>query len=145
MRPFLAVVVFHPSVHILCFCLLIWLAVGCGADPSAAPNPSPAATPVQPPTTVPRPTLTPRPIPSPAPTATKGPAYAELVLRWDGATGIADVDDVMEIAGRLRNYTGIIDGYGNEIEITILYDPQQTTPEAIQRILLDFGYKTHRP
>jgi hypothetical protein len=93
----------------------------------------------------PQATFTPRPTPSPAPSATKGPAYAVVTLRWNGGPSIADVDDVMEIASRLKEHPGIIDGYGDEIQITITYNPQLTSPAAIQKILLDSGYPTRAP
>jgi hypothetical protein len=67
-----------------------------------------------------------------------------VVLRWTGGHHIADVDDVSEIVTRLQAYPGIIGGYGDEIQITITYDPARTNPDAIQRVLSDFGYQTVR-
>ena len=89
--------------------------------------------------------IAPRPTPSPVQTATKSPAFAELVLRWEAGTLIADIDDVSELVTRLRDTPGIVDGYGDEIQITILYDPQKITSDAIQRKLADMGFPTRKP
>lgn len=68
-----------------------------------------------------------------------------LVLRWTGGAHIADVDDVMDIGLRLQAYPGIIGSYGDEIQITVTYDPTKTNPAAIQRALSDLGYQTAPP
>ena len=57
----------------------------------------------------------------------------ELVLRWTGGAHIADVDDVMDIGLRLQAYPGIIGSYGDEIQITVTYDPTKTNPDAIAK------------
>ena len=134
----------------LCSCLLL-LSLGlaaCGASPAATLRPAATAT-LVPSLGLPSPTtpafFAPHPTFTPAPTATKSASLAELVLRWEAGAMISDVDDVSAIATRLRDTPGIVDGFGDEIQITITYDPQKIAPEAIQRKLADLGYPTRRP
>jgi len=65
-----------------------------------------------------------------------------VILRWDAGAIISDVDDVSDMVTHLKNTPGIIDGFGDEAEITILYDPQQVTVERIRRILEEMGFPT---
>jgi len=108
---------------------------------SASPSPNPALTPAAqtPPAAATPPTPAPRTSP---PVATRNPANAELLLRWAPGVNISDIDDVSDIVTHLKNNPGIVDGFGDEAQITILYDPQRITPEAIRRILADMGFRT---
>lgn len=114
--------------------------VGCVASPAGVPTATLTA--VRSSTPAPTRTATPTRSPSPAVTATS--VLAEITLRWDGAI-IADADDVHDIVLRLKSTPGIIDGTGDEIQITIRYDPQIITPDKIQRILADLGFPTRKP
>lgn len=124
------------------------LACGTSAPP---PSPSLALTPavgaVQ--TTAPATAATtapaPRTSPARAPTATRNPAHAEVILGWDAGAIISDVDDVSDMVTHLKNTPGVIDGFGDEAQITILYDPQQVTVERIRRTLADMGFPTRSP
>lgn len=119
------------------FILLVSLfLVGCGSTIDAAPLPSPSALPSAPPS-IRTPTSTPRP----SLTATPTPVLSTLVLRWKNAL-IADVDDVSEIVLRLKDTPGIIDGVGDEQQISILYDPARITPEEIQHTLANMGFQS---
>lgn len=123
--------------------------MACGA--SALPSPSPAGTPAaerpQTPPPAAAPTTAPARGTSPAraPTATRNPAHAEVILRWDAGAIISDVDDVSDMVVHLKNTPGVIDGFGDEAQITILYDPQQVTVERIRRALADMGFPTRSP
>ena len=122
--------------------LFFWLGIqGCTTN-QTTPSPTFAAT-----ATITRlaPTATIAPRTSPIPASNKTPAPAEVVLRWDGGASIADVDDVSDIVIHLKDTPGIVDGFGDEIQITILYDPQKISVEMIQRKLADFGYRTRKP
>ena len=112
------------------------MACSTSASPSLSPAPTPAA---QTPPATATPT-TPAPRTSP-PVATR-PANAEVLLRWAPGVNISDIDDVSDIITHLKNNPGIVDGFGDEAQITILYDPQRITPEAIRRILADMGFRT---
>lgn len=118
---------------------------GCGMIPAAtSPNEiqqTPALSPRSERTvTVAIKTLTPV---APPPTQTLN--SAEVTFRWDLGTIITDVDDVTELAVRLRDRSGIIGAYGDEIQITVVYDPQQTAPEKIERVLADLGFPVKKP
>ena len=112
------------------------IACNTSASPSLSPAPTPAA---QTPPATATPT-TPAPRTSP-PVATR-PANAELLLRWAPGVNISDIDDVSDIVTHLKNNPGIVDGFGDEAQITILYDPQRITPDMIRRILADMGFRT---
>jgi hypothetical protein len=111
------------------------LLVACGS-----PAPTPAVEPSQtaPPAALPTPSP---PRTSPA-TATQSPAHAEVVLRWAPGAVISDIDDIYDMVTHLRNTPGIVDGFGDEKQITILYDPGLVTPETIRRLLADMGFPT---
>ena len=123
------------------------LVVACGT--AASPSLSPVANPTtdRPQTSPPAVPPTTAPLTSPArtPTASRNPAHAEVYLRWDAGAIISDVDDVSDIVTHLKNTPGIIDGFGNEAEITLLYDPQLITVERIRRALEDMGFPTRSP
>ena len=120
--------------------------LGCGTNPgnaaTATPVPLPSATTIRLVTPLPTRTITLTPTPAPAGTAT--PVIAEVTLRWDGAL-IADVDDVLDIVLHLKQHPGIEGGTGDEIQITVRYNPRLVTPEEIRRILEDLGFRTHKP
>ncbi len=124
---------------------LHWIVAACGTNPSPSLSPTLTATTQRVQTPAPATAPAPRTSTTPAATATKSPAVAEVILRWDAGAIIADIDDVSAIVTQLRNTPGVIDGFGDEIQITILYDPQRITPDAIQRKLADLGYPTRKP
>jgi len=135
--------------HSICFSsftLLVWLLTACSAgSTSNVPSPtqqntlSNTPTPIQT-TAVQLKTLTPAlPIP------TRSINSAEITYRWDVGVIITDVDDVTELAVRLGNRPGIVGAYGSEIQITVVYDPQKTTPENIAQILADMGFPVKKP
>ena len=107
---------------------------------SASPSPSPALTPAA--QTPPAAATPPTPAPRTSPPVATRPANAEVLLRWAPGVNISDIDDVSDIITHLKNNPGIVDGFGDEAQITILYDPQRITPEAIRRILADMGFRT---
>lgn len=128
------------------FCLMLSLNLisACGPNPTSTPSIatrvatlaiSPASS-----TSVLLRTVTPV---SPAPTRSQG--VAEVTFRWDLGTNITDVDDVTELAVRLKDRPGILGAFGDEIQITVSYDPQLTTPEKISRILADLGFPVKKP
>ena len=123
------------------------MACGTGAPPSVNSAATTAAAAVQTsPPAVPQTTApAPRTSPGRTPTASRNPAHAEVILRWDAGAIISDIDDVTDMVTHLRNTPGIIDGFGDESQITILYDPQLTTVEKIRRTLQDMGFPTRSP
>lgn len=70
---------------------------------------------------------------------------AEVTFRWDVGTNITDVDDVTELTVRLKDRPGIQGAFGDEIQITVSYDPAVTTPEKIRGILADLGFPVKPP
>jgi hypothetical protein len=112
------------------------LACGPGAAPSVSPAPTPAAqssgTPVA---TAPASTTAP-------PAATPSPVRAEVLLRFAPGTNISDIDDVYDMITHLKNTPGILDGFGDENQITVVYDPRQVTVEHIRRLLEEMSYPT---
>ena len=115
----------------------VWFLSGCGTNPTATLvlTPGPVRT-----ATLALKTITPV-----LPPPTRASNVAEVTLRWDAGTNITDVDDVTELAVRLREKTGIMGAYGDEIQITVVYDPEQTTPEKIRGILKDLGFPAKLP
>jgi hypothetical protein len=113
------------------------------------PQPSPSATsalgPIQTPTRVSVTIPAPRTITPILPPATRLPNQAEITLRWDEGTVITDVDDVTELGVRLQSHPGIKGAYGDEFQITVVYDRQQTAPEQIRDILAEMGFPTRAP
>ncbi len=83
--------------------------------------------------------------PGQAATATRQPGVAEVILRWDAGAIIADVDDVSDMVTHLKNTPGIVDGFGDETQITLLYEPQRITVERIRQALADMGFPTVKP
>lgn len=79
------------------------------------------------------------------PPPTRSNDSVEITFRWDVGTNITDVDDVTELSVRLRDRPGIMGAYGDEIQITVVYDPQKTTPENIARVLSDMGFPVKKP
>jgi len=113
------------------------LACGPSAAPSATPAPTLAVQTQTPATTA--------PASSPSPAATANPTRAEVLLKFAPGTNIADVDDVYDMLTHLKSSPGIHDGFGNELEITVVYDPRQITVEKIRALLEEMGYKTLPP
>lgn len=118
------------------------LLLACGQ--TGSPAQSPASIPVaqSSPTVAPPTTAPPRTSP---PAATSNPGRADLKLLWAAGTNISDVDDVYEMITHLKEHPGIHEGFGNEIEITVVYDPRLVTPATIRRLLLDMGFPTEPP
>jgi hypothetical protein len=118
------------------------LLVVCG--PSAAPSVTTAPTPAAQAT----PTLAataPASTAAPTPSATVASTRAEVHLRFAPGTNIADVDDITDIVTHLKNNPGIHDGFGDEGQITIVYDPRLITVDKIRALLEEMSYKTLPP
>ena len=81
--------------------------------------------------------------PTPADTAAAG--RAEVLLKFAPGTNIADVDDITDIVTHLKNNPGIFDGFGDEGQITIVYDPRLITVDRIRVLLEEMSYKTLPP
>jgi len=116
------------------------LACGQAAAPPLSPAPTPAAQSSQTPlATAPASTT------APTPTATSAPARAEVLLRFAPGTNIADIDDITDMVLHLKSTPGIHDGFGDEGQITIVYDPRQITVEKIRSLLEEMSYPTLPP
>ena len=116
------------------------LACGPAAAPSVTPAPATAAQSSQSPaTTAPASTA------SPTPAATPTSARADVLLHFAPGTNIADVDDITDIVTHLKSTPGIHDGFGDEGQITIVYDPRQITVERIRQLLEEMSFKTLPP
>jgi hypothetical protein len=119
---------------------VLLVACGPGAAPSVTTAPTPAVQASQ--------TLAataPASTTAPTPTATTASARAEVLLRFAPGTNIADVDDITDIVTHLKNTPGILDGFGDEGQITIVYDPRQITVDRIRVLLEEMSYKTLPP
>jgi hypothetical protein len=114
------------------------LLVACSTSASPSPAPTSAPTQTAPGTAAPT-TAAPRTSP---PVATQNPGRADVVLRWAPGTNISDIDDVYDMISHLKNTPGILDGFGDESQITVVYNPQLVTPEQIRRLLADMGFPT---
>lgn len=128
----------------LCLMLLGIVALaGCGrgeADTpaSASPTAGPTETPVATPTVAP--TATPTEAPTATPTNTPRP-QAQVYFEWAaGGVRPADSDDVDAIVLDVTRHEGIVDGSGNEIGITIKYDPTLIDVEEIQDVFKSIGH-----
>jgi hypothetical protein len=66
-----------------------------------------------------------------------------VLLKFAPGTNIADIDDVYDMITHLKNTPGIIDGFGDEGQITVVYDPRLINPEGIRRLLAEMGYPTN--
>ena len=118
------------------------LLVACspGAAPSATPAPPPAAQGSQTPAaTAPASTA------APSPSATAASTRAEILLRFAPGTNIADIDDITDMVTHLKSTPGIHDGFGDENQITIVYDPRLINVERIRRLLEEMSYPTLPP
>lgn len=122
----------------LCGALL--LACGPAAAPSVTGAPATAAQSSQSPATI-----APASTASATPAATPTSARADILLRFAPGTNIADVDDITDIVTHLKSTPGIHDGFGDEGQITIVYDPRQITVERIRQLLEEMGFKTLPP
>jgi len=118
------------------------LLLACG--PAAAPSVSPASTPAAQSSQTPATTAQASTIAS-SPAATSAPGRADVLLRFAPGTNIADVDDITDIVTHLKSTPGIHDGFGDEGQITIVYDPRQITVERIRQLLEEMGFKTLPP
>ena len=116
------------------------LTCGPGAAPSVSPAPTPAAQSSQTPAATALTSTT-----APTPTATAAPERAEVLLRFAPGTNIADIDDITDMVLHLKSTPGIHDGFGDEGQITIVYDPRLITVERIRRLLEEMSYPTLPP
>lgn len=123
--------------RVIAFVVALLLACGPGAAPTVSQAPTLAAQTQTPATTAPAATS--------APPATANPTRAEVLLKFAPGTNIADVDDVYDMLTHLKSSPGIHDGFGNELEITVVYDPRQITVDKIRALLEEMGYKTLPP
>jgi hypothetical protein len=129
-------VIVHRAIALIGALLL---ACGPSVAPSVSQVPTLAAQTQTPATTAPAPATT------STPAATANPTRAEIHLQFAPGTNIADVDDVYDILTHLKSSAGIHDGFGNELEITVVYDPRQITVEKIRALLEEMGFKTLPP
>ncbi|HJW50211.1 MAG TPA: hypothetical protein VJ726_12420 [Candidatus Limnocylindria bacterium] len=113
------------------------MACGPGSTPAATPAPTVAAPSSQ------TPAATATAAASPAATATS--ARVDVLLKFAPGTNIADVDDITDIVLHLKSTPGIHDGFGDEGQITIVYDPRLVTVEKIRALLEEMSYKTLPP
>ena len=118
------------------------LLVSCG--PAAAPSVTPAPT-TQSSQTPATPASTSAATSAPSPTSAPNAARAEVLLRFAPGTNIADVDDITDMVLHLKSTPGIHDGFGDEGQITIVYDPRLITVEKIRALLEEMSYKTLPP
>ena len=122
------------------------LLLSCG--PAAAPSVTPAPTSVvqsSPTPAATRPASTSTPSSAPSPTSAPNAARAEVLLRFAPGTNIADIDDITDMVLHLKSTPGIHDGFGDEGQITIVYDPRLITVEKIRALLEEMSYKTLPP
>jgi len=119
---------------------VLLLACGSGAGPSPSPVATPAAQSSQTPATT-----APASTSAPSPTSAPNAARSEVLLRFAPGTNIADVDDITDIVTHLKSTPGIHDGFGDESQITIVYDPRLITVEQIRRLLEEMSYPTLPP
>lgn len=129
---------------LLSFYLVLAVAVliaGCGGGaetPASQPATAVPASPTEAPTTAP--TAPPVATPTAAPAETPAPR-AEVYFEWAaGGVRPADSDDVDPIVLDLMSREGILSGHGNEIGITIVYNPELITIEEIQGIFKSIGH-----
>jgi hypothetical protein len=107
-------------------------------EPASIPTEEPSAVPTEEPTAAPTEEPTTTPIPEPTSTP---PPREEIYFVWaPGGVTPADSDDVDGIVQDVTTREGIIRGNGNEIGITIVYDPTLIT---IEEILEVFGSIAH--
>jgi hypothetical protein len=118
---------------------VLLVACGPGAGPAVSPVPTAAQSSQTPAPTAPVSTA------APSPTATTASARAEVLLRFAPGTNIADVDDITDMVSHLKNTPGIHDGFGDESQITIVYDARLITVERIRRLLEEMSYPTLPP
>lgn len=123
---------------------VLLLSCGPAAAPSATPAPTAVAQSSQTPAAT-APPSTSTPPPASSPTSAPNAARAEVLLRFAPGTNIADVDDITDIVAHLKSSPGIHDGFGDEGQITIVYDPRLITVERIRTLLEEMSYKTLPP
>ena len=116
------------------------VACSAGSAPSATPAPTPAAQGSQTPAAT-----TPASTAAPSPSATAASTRAEILLRFAPGTNIADIDDITDMVTHLKSTPGIHDGFGDENQITIVYDPRLINVERIRRLLEEMSYPTLPP
>jgi hypothetical protein len=127
-----------PLRRVLAGTLLQCALVGCSA--STSPTPAPTVTAER--TATPASTAAATRASSTVAPAPSGARRSEVILRWAPGVNIADIDDVSEIVIQLKNFQGILGGFGDETQITVVYDAQLITPDAIRRHLADMGFPT---
>jgi len=138
------------SFLIVCFILLGAIVVaGCGGGAAAPENVPDTAVPAESPTEAPTqapaeaPTEAPPEAPTEVPTDTPVPEPKESIrFKWDPSGNLpADSDDVDDIVGEIRrSQEGITGGFGNEVGITVLYNPTLITVEEIMETLGSIGH-----
>lgn len=120
----------------LSVCLIVAgasVVAGCGggaATPESVPD---TAVPVETPTEAPTEAPTDTPVPDP---------QESIRFKWDSAGNLpADSDDVDDIVGEIRrSHEGITGGFGNEVGITVLYNPTLMTVEEVMEALDSIGH-----
>jgi hypothetical protein len=129
-----------PVRRVLAGAIFSGALVGCAASTPPASTPAPTVTALRTASPAASPAAT-RASPTVVPVPS-GARRSEVILRWAAGVNIADIDDVSEIIIQLKNFPGIFGGFGDETQITVVYDAQLTTPDVIRRHLADMGYPT---
>lgn len=119
------------------------LSCGPAAAPSGTPAPTAAAQSSQTPAATPASTSPSTSAPSP--TSAPNAARAEVLLRFAPGANISDIDDITDLMTHLKSNPGIHDGFGDEGQITIVYDPRLITVEKIRALLEEMSYPTLPP
>jgi len=104
-------------------------------EPTAEPTQEPTAVPTEEPTAT----------PIPEPTATPEPREEVYFVWGEGGVHPSDSDDVDVIILDLKQQDGILGGGGNEIGITVSYNPTIITVEEIQEVLKSIGHPVDLP
>lgn len=130
--------------------LLVSLTVlaGCGGGTTSPPTviqmtatrPPSADTPVPPTVTSVSPTDTSSPEASPMPTPEASPTSAETKVTFEFVSTLSTVEEVDHIKGLLEDTEGILAITGTEVSITITYDPNILTVEALRTKMEQIGY-----
>lgn len=117
-------------------------------DPTAVPTEAPIADPTDvPPTVAPTeaPTEVPTEAPTAAPTNTSVPSE-EVYFEWaPGGVRPSDSDDVDGIVLDIIEEEGILNGFGNEIGITVVYNPALITVEELMELFDGIGHPVALP
>ncbi len=135
--------------------LLVSLIVlaGCGGGTTSPPTviqmtatrPLSADTPAPPTVTSVSPTETSAPEASPTPAPEASPTSAETRVTFEFVSTLSTGEEVDHIRGLLEDTEGILAITGTEVSITITYDPNILTVEALRTKMEQIGYPVKAP